>query len=92
MSQRQGPTEQEFMQKYAKYFGQKRVEATQDMGFYFVEDGGEGPYVTSTEGRKVLDFWNVGGVNNLGHRHPEILETTHKALEEEDFGSLFLVL
>ncbi|MEH6577675.1 MAG: aspartate aminotransferase family protein [Amphritea sp.] len=86
---RKGPTQEAFMDKYAQYFGIDRVKATQDMGFYFIEDGGEGAYVWDTEGRKVLDFWGVGGVNNLGHRNPVVMAEFEKAMKEEDFGSLF---
>jgi acetylornithine/succinyldiaminopimelate/putrescine aminotransferase len=31
----------------------------------------------------------VGGVNNLGHRHPALMSAMREALRGEDFGSLF---
>ena len=86
---RGGPTKQEFMEKYAQYFGIDRVKATEGMGYYFIEAWGDGPYVWDTEGNRVLDFWGVGGLNNLGHRNPAVMAEMEKAIQEEDFGSLF---
>ena len=86
---RGGPTRQQFMEEYAQYFGIDRVKATEQMGYYFIEAWGEGAYIWDTEGKRVLDFWGVGGLNNLGHRNPAVIAATEKALKEEDFGSLF---
>ena len=86
---RNGPTKQQFMERYAQYFGIERVKATEGMGYYFIEDGGEGAYLWDTEGNRVLDFWGVGGLNNLGHRNPVVMAEFEAAMKEEDFGSLF---
>ncbi len=86
---RGGPTKQQFMDEYAQYFGINRVKNTEGMGYYFIEAWGEGPYVWDTEGNRVLDFWGVGGVNNLGHRNPAVIAVMEQAIKEEDFGSLF---
>lgn len=86
---RGGPTKQQFMEEYAQYFGIDRVKATESMGYYFIEAWGEDAYVWDTEGNRVLDFWGVGGLNNLGHRNPTVMAEMEKATAEEDFGSLF---
>ena len=86
---RGGPTKEEWFKKYAEYFGSQRVKNTEAMGYYFIEAWGEGPYVWDTEGRKVLDFWGTGGINNLGHRPPAVMAEMEKAVKEEDFGCLF---
>ena len=88
-SNRGGPNKQEWMDKYGQYFGTQRVKNTEAMGYYFIEAWGEGAYVWDTEGRKVLDFWGTGGINNLGHRPPAVIAEMHKAVDEEDFGCLF---
>jgi acetylornithine/succinyldiaminopimelate/putrescine aminotransferase len=82
-------TREGFVARYGRYFGSKRVEVIQKLGYLLVEGRGEGPYLFDTEGRRFLDLWNVGGVNNLGHRHPALLRAMQEALQAEDFGSLF---
>ena len=86
---RGGPSKQQFMDEYAQFFGKQRVKNTENMGYYFIEAWGEGAYVWDTEGTRVLDFWGVGGINNLGHRPPTVMAEIEKAIQEEDFGCLF---
>ena len=78
-----------FLERYARYFGTRRVEAIEKLGYLLVEGRGEGPYVVDTEGRRYLDLWCVGGVHSLGHRYPALVEAAEAALRSEDFGSLF---
>jgi acetylornithine/succinyldiaminopimelate/putrescine aminotransferase len=78
-----------FLERYARYFGTRRVQAIEKLGYLLVEGRGEGPYVVDSEGRRYLDLWCVGGVNSLGHRHPALIEAAEAALRSEDFGSLF---
>ena len=78
-----------FLERYARYFGTRRVQAIEKLGYLLVEGRGEGPYIVDTEGRRYLDLWCVGGVNSLGHRHPALVEAAEAALRSEDFGVLF---
>ncbi len=41
----------------------------------------EGAYITSVEGNRYIDFCQAFGPNILGHRHPEIMQAAHHALE-----------
>jgi len=79
----------DFLKRYGRYFNPRRVQAIQDLGFFFVEGPAEGPWFHDSEGHRFLDLWCMGGLYNLGHRHPALLDVARKALEEEDFGSLF---
>jgi acetylornithine/succinyldiaminopimelate/putrescine aminotransferase len=82
-------TREGFVERYGRFFGTRRIETIQKLGYLLVEGRGEGPYLFDTEGRRFLDLWNVGGVNNLGHRHPAVVRATEEALRQEDYGSLF---
>jgi glutamate-1-semialdehyde 2,1-aminomutase len=44
-------------------------------------DGGDGAYITTVEGRRLLDLNNNFTVNVLGHNHPAILDALHKAFQ-----------
>jgi acetylornithine/succinyldiaminopimelate/putrescine aminotransferase len=79
----------DFLKRYGRYFNQRRVQGIQDLGFFFVEGSAEGPFFHDSEGHRFLDLWCMGGLYNLGHRHPALVDVARKALEEEDFGSLF---
>jgi acetylornithine/succinyldiaminopimelate/putrescine aminotransferase len=79
----------EFSKRYGRFFDERRVRAIHDLGFFFVEGPAEGPWFHDSEGHRFLDLWCMGGLYNLGHRHPVLVDVARKALEEEDFGSLF---
>jgi len=79
----------DFLKRYGRYFNPQRIQGIQDLGFFFVEGHAEGPWFHDAEGNRFLDLWCMGGLYNLGHRHPALLDVARKALEEEDFGSLF---
>jgi putrescine aminotransferase len=82
-------TRERFLAEYGRYFGVSRVQAIEKLGYLVVEAGGEGCWITDTEGRRFLDLWGVGGVNSLGHRNPAVVAAMEQALREQDFGSLF---
>src|SRR5512135_1204735 len=42
--------------------------------FNFVAERAEGPYIYTTDGRKLLDFTCGIGVTNTGHCHPKVVE------------------
>lgn len=79
----------DFLKRYGRYFNPQRIQGIQDLGFFFVEGPAEGPWFQDTDGNRFLDMWCMGGLYNLGHRHPVLMDVARKAFEEEDFGSLF---
>jgi acetylornithine/succinyldiaminopimelate/putrescine aminotransferase len=80
---------EDFLERYGRYFNPQRVQGIQDLGFFVVEGPAEGPWFHDSEGKRYLDLWCMGGLYNLGHRHPVLMDVARKAFEEEDFGSLF---
>ena len=57
-------------------------------GMDFVPGRREGAYLWDVEGEKrLINCHCNGGVFNLGHRHPAIVETLRQALDELDIGN-----
>ena len=71
---------EDFLKRYARYFNPRRVEAIQELGFFFVEGAAEGVWFHDSEGHRFLDLWCMGGLYNLGHRHPVLMDVARKAL------------
>ena len=56
-----------------------------EMGEYTVLDPlrAEGAVITTTEGKRILDFVSSYGALNLGHNHPEVWRAVHRLAEEK---------
>lgn len=59
-------------------FGTKHVARGIGRLSNHVLESGAGSYVTTTEGRKMLDFTSGIGVTNLGHCHPAVTKAAQK--------------
>ncbi|MFW9921470.1 MAG: aspartate aminotransferase family protein [Candidatus Thorarchaeota archaeon] len=69
-----------------------KVEFYTSFEIDFVLGRREGPWMYDVTGdRKLLNCHCNGGVFNLGHRHPVIVETLRNALEELDIGNHHLI-
>ena len=82
------PAIQEYFEKYESFWG-GRLGAIEGMGYMFLEKGCDGPFAIDKDGRKVMDWFVAGGVFNLGHKHPPMMQELHTAIDEEDFGTFF---
>jgi len=78
-----------FVQRYGRFFNQRRIESIQNLDFLFVEGSAEGPYFHDSQGKRYLDMWCMGGTFSLGHRNPAVVSAAETAMRDEDFGSLF---
>lgn len=83
-----GPSRDEFAERYARYFGVRRMDLIRKSGRWMVEDHADGAYIHDTEGHRFLDFFVSSGVFNLGHRHPVIMAAMKHGLETYEFGNL----
>lgn len=79
---------EDFVSKYAAYFGRRRVDLIVNSGRWMVEDFADGAYIYDTDGRRYLDFFVSSGVFNLGHRHPAIMARLRASIETREFGNL----
>ncbi|KAI5199978.1 4-aminobutyrate aminotransferase [Aureobasidium subglaciale] len=59
-------------------FGAKHVARGVGRLSNHVLESGAGSYVTTTEGRKMLDFTSGIGVTNLGHCHPKVTKAAQE--------------
>jgi len=64
-----------------------RVEAFQSFGLPLVIDRRDGYYLWDKDGHELMDFHLNGGVFNIGHRHPQALQTLKTSLETLDIGN-----
>ncbi len=76
---------------YAKHVSSGKAEFYRSIGFDVVMGRREGVWIWTLDGRRLLDAHCNGGVYNLGHRNPEVINTLREALEELDIGNHHLV-
>jgi acetylornithine/succinyldiaminopimelate/putrescine aminotransferase len=71
----------------ARHVCPNRVATLQALGVDLVIGKREGYRIWDVDGRELLDFHLNGGVFNLGHRNPEVIEALRVALETLDIGN-----
>jgi len=70
-----------------KYVIPGRVKTFENLGVPLVMGRREGYYIWDMDGRRLIDLHLNGGTFNLGHRHPEIVETMTNAARRLDIGN-----
>lgn len=79
---------QTIFEKYARYVSAGKAKFFQEAGIDFIFGKREGPFIWDIEGKhRLINCHSNGGVFNLGHRHPEIIEVMQKSLESLDIGN-----
>ena len=84
-------SKQEVVDSFAKHVSPAKARFFSLAGIDFVPARREGVWYWDLDGRKIMDCHCNGGVFNLGHRHPEIVETLKTALDELDIGNHHLI-
>jgi putrescine aminotransferase len=83
---------QAILDDYARYVNPGRVSVFQTAGLDFVPGRREGVWIWDVDGsRKLLNCRCSGGVFNLGHRPPRIVQAVRAALDEIDVGDHMLL-
>jgi len=77
---------EQVLEDYARFMAPTRMQMMQLAGLDIIPGRREGVYLWDISGKEYINCHCNGGVYNLGHRHPEILEVLRKGLEELDFG------
>ncbi|MCG8563837.1 MAG: aminotransferase class III-fold pyridoxal phosphate-dependent enzyme [Desulfobacterales bacterium] len=70
-----------------QYVCPNRVDVFRQLGTVPVMGRREGHYFWDMDGRKLFDVHINGGVYNLGHRNPELVEELKRGLDELDMGN-----
>ena len=80
------------IEDYAHYVNPGRVSVFKQVGLDFVPGRREGVWLWDVDGsRKLLNCRCSGGVFNLGHRPPRVVEALKTALDEIDVGDHMLL-
>jgi len=85
LSQRQA------VEDFAAFVSPGKVAIYRAMGFEAVPGRREGVYVWDLDGRRYINCRSSGGVFNLGHRPPHVVEALREALGELDAGDHMLM-
>jgi acetylornithine/succinyldiaminopimelate/putrescine aminotransferase len=85
-------TKQNVINQFREHVSSGKVEFFQKYGMAFVMGRREGPYLWDLDHRKRLfNLHCNGGVFNLGHRNPELIDLLKESLEELDIGNHHLM-
>ncbi len=77
---------EQILADFSRFMGQTRMLMLQIAGLDIIPGRREGALLWDVSGKEYINCHCNGGVYNLGHRHPEIVETMRRAMEELDFG------
>jgi putrescine aminotransferase len=82
-----GESKDKITELFERHVSSGKVEFFRNAGIDFVLGKREGIYMYDLDGERYINCNCNGGVFNLGHRHPEIVEALREALEEIDIGT-----
>ena len=82
---------EEYIEKYSQYISKGKVELYKQFEMDIVPGKRIGIIFEDINGKKFYNCHSNGGVFNLGHRHPEIIKTVKKAMEDYDIGNHHLL-
>ncbi|RME47724.1 MAG: aspartate aminotransferase family protein, partial [Caldilineae bacterium] len=86
------PDKQTVFDLFARHVSSGKAKFFQAAGIDFVLGKREGPYLWDYSGQKwVIDCHCNGGVFNLGHKNPAIVETLIESLRDFDIGNHHLI-
>lgn len=78
----------EIFDLYSKYISQPKSEYFNQAGIDFIFGKRDGAYINNVdENKQLINCHCNGGVFNLGHRNPEIINSLIEGLEELDIGN-----
>jgi len=80
-------SKQEITELFARHVSSGKVEFFQNASVDFVFGRREGIYMYDLEGGRFINCHSNGGVFNLGHLHPEVVDALREASEELDIGN-----
>ncbi len=79
------------IEDFAAYVSPGKVAVYRSLGFEAVPGRREGAYVWDLTGKRYINCRSSGGVFNLGHRPPRVVEALRRALDELDVGDHMLM-
>ncbi|MCD6486252.1 MAG: aspartate aminotransferase family protein [Syntrophobacterales bacterium] len=83
---------EDIISRFGEYVSSGKAEFFKSVGIDFVFGRREGPYIwDATSGKRLINCHCNGGVFNLGHRNPEIINALKGSLDELDIGNHHLI-
>ena len=80
------------VRRFADYVSPGKVDTFKAYGMEFVFGRREGPYVwDAAGGKRLINCHCNGGVFNLGHRNPMVIQALRDSLKELDIGNHHLI-
>jgi len=80
------------IKRFRNHVSSGKADFFQNVGIDFVFGQRKGPYVWDTHsGKRLINCHCNGGVFNLGHRNPVIIDALKKGLDELDIGNHHLI-
>lgn len=79
------------VEAFAEHVSSGKVKFYREMGVDLVMGQREGIYFWDLDGRQFINCHSNGGVFNLGHRHPQVIEALKQAVVEVDIGNHHLI-
>jgi len=76
---------------YADHVYPGKVEFYRKYDIVLVPGQRSGPYLFDENGKRYINCHCNGGVFNLGHRHPEIIQAVSDAMQTSDIGNHHLI-
>jgi len=77
--------------RFASHVSSGKAEFYAGAGIDFIIGKREGVYIWDIDGKRLINCHCNGGVFNLGHRNPRVIEALGRGLEELDIGNHHLI-
>jgi len=85
-------SKEEIISRFGKYVSSGKADFFKGVGIDFVFGRREGPYIWDVASEKrLINCHCNGGVFNLGHRNPKIINALKESLDELDIGNHHLI-
>ncbi|NOZ49127.1 MAG: aspartate aminotransferase family protein [Chloroflexi bacterium] len=84
-------SKQNIIDRFGRHVSSGKVDFFTQSGFDFIIGRREGVSIYDLDGRRLINCHSNGGVYNLGHRHPQVVEALRQALDELDIGNSHLI-
>jgi putrescine aminotransferase len=91
MSQNTHDPKAEIIERFARHVSSGKAAFFAQAGIDFVGGEREGIYLSDISGKRLINCHCNGGVFNLGHRNPRILDALQRALAWYDIGNHHLM-
>jgi acetylornithine/succinyldiaminopimelate/putrescine aminotransferase len=85
-------SKENIISRFSDHVSSGKADFFKSVGIDFVFGKREGPYIwDAVSGKKLINCHCNGGVFNLGHRNPQVIDALKESLDELDIGNHHLI-